>query len=135
MKTLFSLSILLFCLSAHAEVAVIVHPSNASSADALLIKRIFEGQLKSFSDGSSAIPISQTADLPAAEEFNSKVLKKTASQLKAYWAKIVFTGKGSPPNEVNNDAEVIKLVSTNPNLVGYVDASAVNSSVKVLATF
>ena len=56
-------------------------------------------------------------------------------QLKAYWAKLVFTGQGTPPKEVDNDAAVLKLVAENPNIIGYIDAAAVNSSVRVVGIF
>ena len=45
---------------------------------------------------------------------------------------IIFTGKGQPPKEVPNTAEVKKLVSGNPNTIGYIEKSAVDSSVKVV---
>jgi ABC-type phosphate transport system substrate-binding protein len=35
---------------------------------------------------------------------------------------------------VGGDADVVGLVGGNPNMIGYVDASAVNDSVKVVAT-
>jgi hypothetical protein len=48
---------------------------------------------------------------------------------------LVFTGKGTPPKVVANDAEVISLISANPNLIGYIDATAVTGTVKVIAKF
>ncbi len=69
------------------------------------------------------------------KEFAKKVLGKSSSQLKAYWAKLVFTGKGTPPKQINSDAEMIKLVAANPNLIGFVNAASVDDSVKVAATF
>ena len=91
--------------------------------------------MKSFDNGESVIAINQESDTKSVEEFNEKLLNKSASQLKAYWSKQIFTGKGTPPKEVSNDTEVIKLVSTNPNLIGYVDASTVNDSVKVIGVY
>lgn len=132
--TLF-VSALLFSSLTFADVAVIVHPSNANVLDGGEVNRIFIGKAKSFPDGSQAVPISQVESSAATGEFNQKVLKKSASQLKAYWSKLIFTGKGAPPKEVATDAEVIALVSTNPNLIGYVDAGSADGSVKVVATF
>ena len=63
------------------------------------------------------------------------MLNKSGSQLKSYWSKLVFTGKGTPPKVVANDAEVISLISANPNLIGYIDAAAVTGTVKVIAKF
>jgi ABC-type phosphate transport system substrate-binding protein len=120
---------------AQAEIAVVVHPSNASALDSSAISRIFLGKLKSFDGGGQAVPINQESSMPATDEFNSKVLNKSGSQLKSYWSKLVFTGKGTPPKVVANDAEVISLISANPNLIGYIDATAVTGTVKVIAKF
>lgn len=118
-----------------ADVAVIVHPSNPNTLDASELSRIFLGKVKNFPDGSQAVPINQGESTAATGEFNSKVLSKSASQLKAYWSKLVFTGKGTPPKAVGSDADAISLVASNPNIIGYVDASKVDASVKVIATY
>ncbi len=128
-------AIALFASVAQAEVAVVVHPSNAASLDQASLSRIFLGKMKSFPGGGQAVPLNQSEGNAATAEFNNKVLKKSASQLKAYWSKLVFTGKGTPPKALASDSEVINLVSSNPNVIGYVDASAVTGAVKVVAKF
>ncbi|MCF6436168.1 MULTISPECIES: phosphate ABC transporter substrate-binding protein [Pseudoalteromonas] len=126
----------LFSLSkASAEVSIIVHPSNTSTFDQETIKKIFLGKTKSFTNGRSAILISASASDPASDEFNTKVIGKSSSQVKAYWSKILFTGKGTPPQEMDSSKDVISAVSSNPDAIGYVDASATTDSVKVVATF
>ncbi len=127
--TLFSMS------NAFADVAIVVHPSNDSAFDQGTIKKIFLGKTKSYSNGRSAILISANYSDPATEEFNSKVIGKSSSQVKAYWSKILFTGKGTPPQEMDSNAAVISAVASNPDAIGYLDASAVTSDVKVVATF
>jgi ABC-type phosphate transport system substrate-binding protein len=127
---------LLSSATAFAETAVIVSASNANSAiDKATIAKIFLGKSKSFPDGSQAIPIDQNEGSAARQSFNSTVLGKSASQLKSYWSRLIFTGKGTPPKQSGNDTEVKGLVATNPNLIGYIDASAVDSSVKVVHKF
>ena len=69
-----------------------------------------------------------------AEEFIDKVLARNASQYKAYWAKLAFTGGGRPPKELGSDAEVLTTVSGSADAIGFVDAASVNDSVKVLFT-
>ncbi|CCQ10929.1 ABC-type phosphate transport system, periplasmic component [Pseudoalteromonas luteoviolacea B = ATCC 29581] len=129
------ISLALLSTSAFAGIAVVVHPSNNSELDAAAINRIFTGKEKAFSNGNKVIPISQDSATGATGEFNEKVLNKTAAQLKAYWSKLVFTGKGTPPKEVMNDQEVMQLISSNPDTIGYVSSGAVDGSVKVVAEF
>lgn len=135
MKTLILIFTLIFSASAFSGVAVIVHPSNSSSIENKQISRIFLGKMKSFPGGGQVLPINQSEGSAARSIFEKTVLKKSASQMKAYWSKLVFTGKGTPPKEVDNDAQVIDLVKSNPNLIGYIDESAVTPDVKVIATF
>lgn len=115
-------------------VSVIVHPSNTAEIDANEISRIFLGKSKSFPGGGSAIPIDQADGSDVRADFSDAVLDKSVSQLKAYWAKLVFTGKGSPPKEIGGDSEVIDVVSSNPNLIGYVRNAPGDGAVRVVMT-
>ncbi|HCU67137.1 MAG TPA: phosphate ABC transporter substrate-binding protein [Rheinheimera sp.] len=135
MKKTLCIAALLLSQLAFAEVAVIVHPSNNNALDEATVAKIFLGREKSFADGKSVVPVSLSETAAASTAFNDTVLKKSSSQLKAYWSKLVFTGKGTPPKEITSDEEMIKLVATNPSLIGYVDASKVDASVKVALKF
>jgi len=137
-----SVKSLLFCISLFAsaitmaETAVIVSASNANSTiDKATIAKIFLGKSKSFPDGSAATPIDQNEGSAARDSFNSAVLGKSASQLKSYWSRLIFTGKGTPPKQSGNDADVKAMVAGNAKLIGYIDASAVDESVKVVHKF
>ena len=121
------------CVVVRAEVAVIVHPSigfNELSDDN--ISRLFLGKAKSFPNGEMAIPINQDEGSASRTKFQDTLVKKNASQYKAYWSQLVFTGKGTPPKDAGKDADVKKLIGSNPNMIGYIDAAQVDSSVKVV---
>lgn len=122
-------------LTAWSEVAVIVNPSVAGDISESDIKRIFLGKKKSFPGGGEVIPIDQKEGSSAKVSFVTTALGKNEQQMKAYWAQRLFTGKGTPPKVVDTDAEVKKLVSENPAVIGYIDASAADGSVKVVKTF
>lgn len=126
---------LFFSQQVIADVAVIVHPSNDSSIDQSAIKRMFLGKTKAFSNGRSAILLSLDPSSPITEEFNREVMGKSGSQIKAHWSKMIFTGKGTPPQEMASIAEIISAVSANPDAIAFVDAASVTDAVKVIATF
>lgn len=125
----------LCCNVAFADVAVIVHPSNGDTLDKDSISRLFLNKAKAFPNGTQAEPIALAESQPATNEFNAKVLNKSAAQLTAFWSKLVFTGKGQPPKALASDADVVSAVASNINAIGYIDAGAVNDSVRVVATF
>lgn len=120
---------------AFADVAVIVNPNNGDTLDKDTISRLFLNKAKAFPNGTKSVPYSLSEGNAIADEFNGKVLNKTAAQLTAFWSKLVFTGKGQPPKALSNDAEVIAAVAGDAEAIGYVDASSVNDSVRVVATF
>jgi ABC-type phosphate transport system substrate-binding protein len=118
-----------------AEVAVVVNKANTAVVSDSDISRVFLGKLKQFANGTSVEPVNQKMGSAVRNEFESKVLNKSASQVKAYWSKQVFSGKGKPPQEVASDQEVLAIVSANAGAIGYVDAASVNDSVKVVKKF
>lgn len=118
--------------SALADVVVIGHPGLAvDSVSANEAKKIWLGKTSTL--GGETLKVADLPkDAPARGDFYSGVVNKNESQLKAYWAKIVFSGKGTPPKEFGSPEDVVGWVAANPGAVGYVDSAAVNESVKVL---
>ena len=114
---------------AFAEVVVVVNPK---AAEATMTK----DQVAQFFLGKSSAmtPIDQPDDAPIRAEFYKKVTDKEASQAKALWSKLVFTGKATMPKEVANSAAVKSAVAANPKAIGYMEKSAVDASVKVVYT-
>jgi hypothetical protein len=68
-------------------------------------------------------------------EFVSKVVDKDEAQMKSYWSRLIFTGKGVPPKVIESDAEVKDLVARNPDTIGFIDAASADATVKVVAKF
>jgi len=112
-----------------AQVVVVVNPKNASGA-------MTNDQAAQFFLGKSTsmTPIDQPDGSPLRAEFYKKVADKDASQAKALWSKLVFTGKATMPKEVADNAAVKAAVAANPKAIGYIDKSAVDASVKVVLT-
>lgn len=118
---------------AHAEVVVIVSAkSRVTSITAEQTAKIFLGKTSSFPDDGDAVPIDQSEGSAIRDEFYSKVVHKNSSQLSAYWAKVIFAGDGRPPEKLESNVAVRKAVAKNPNVIGYIDKSAVDKSVRVI---
>jgi ABC-type phosphate transport system substrate-binding protein len=52
--------------------------------------------------------------------------------VKTTWAKLSFSGKGTPPKVLDGDDAVKKFLAANPNAIGYVEKSKVDASVKAV---
>ena len=121
-----------FCF---AETSVIVHPNNNSQLSQKDIQRIFMGKLKSFPNGIKLIAIDQAISSDARQEFGKKLLKKNPQQVKSYWARQIFTGKGIPPKELKTEQAVKEFVSQNESTIGYIDTELLDTTVKEVYTF
>ena len=114
-----------------AELVVIVSAKNPLAALRTdQVADIFLGQVGRFPDGGDAVALDQAIGSAQRDEFYAKVTARTPAQVKAYWSKMVFTGRGQPPREAPSSAAIRKLVADNPALIGYIDRSALDASVK-----
>jgi len=124
------------CLSsAVAEADVVAVVSAKSPITALSMSQvadIFFGKATRFPNGVQAFPVDQAEGSAIRDEFYSKVVGKTAAQTKAYWAKIIFTGRGQPPPSVSNSIKMKERLSENLAAIGYIDRSLVDDSVRVV---
>ena len=118
---------------AFAQVAVVVNPkSPVATLTADQVSGIFLGKSNTFPSGGTALPTDLPDSAPAHDLFYTKVTGKSSAQVKAAWSRLVFSGKATPPKEFGSAAEVKKFVASNPDAIGYIEKSAVDSSVKVV---
>lgn len=70
------------------------------------------------------------------EEFYSMLLGKSVSQMNGYWAGLAFSGKGSPPEELDGDdiKQILKWLNDNPNGIAYAPIESVPEEVNILIT-
>ena len=129
LKSSIGVTLLVLSLSAMSDVAVVVHPSNSATVTEEDVQRIFLGKSKTFSSSGEAIAVNNK-DSSVRDQFNQALLGKNESQLKAYWSQLVFTGKGTPPKELDNDDAVKAFVASTPNAIGYIDSGKVDASVR-----
>jgi hypothetical protein len=124
---------LLFSAASAAEMVVIVSAKRAAPPlHADQVAAIFLGQTARLPDGAEVIPLDLTANSPLRDEFYRRVANKNRALLKAWWSKMVFTGRGQPPRELPDSVSVRKLVADNPYLIGYIDRAALDASVRPL---
>lgn len=130
-RTLTAMVLASLALPAGAELVVIVNPKNpVASLSAEQVAQVFLGRASSFPDGGAATPVDQKEGAPVRDEFYAKVADKNAGQVKAFWAKQMFSGKGQPPRELAASAEVKRAVASDPSAIGYIEKSAVDPTVK-----
>jgi ABC-type phosphate transport system substrate-binding protein len=126
---------LLVSYAASAELAIIGHPDDdIGKIDAERVKKLFLGERKSFPNGLHAVPFNHVSGSPDRKEFFSVVLSMAESNHQRHWSRKMATGTGSSPDEVSSHEAILKSISTTPGSIGYIDASKVDDTVKVLLT-
>jgi ABC-type phosphate transport system substrate-binding protein len=114
------------------EVAVVSAKSTVTTLSKSQMADIFLGKSARFPDGSQAVPIDQSEGTRARDDFYTLIAGKSAAQMKAYWSKIIFTGRGQPPKAVPSSSEIKKLVVANTNTIGYIEPKLVDDTLRVV---
>jgi ABC-type phosphate transport system substrate-binding protein len=96
------------------------------------VAALFLGKIAALPDGTKLAPLNQLEGAPIRDEFYSRVVGKTPSQVKAFWSKMIFSGKGQPPAELNDDTAVRKNVAAHPGTVGYIDRANLDATVRAV---
>lgn len=123
----------LICAGALAEVAVVVDARSGVerlSQDEVI--NIFLGRHRRLPTGIAAMPVDQPQASPLRGEFYRKLVNKDLTQINAYWARLFFSGKTSPPLQARSPAEALAQVLADPGGIGYVDAAQVDARLRVV---
>lgn len=115
------------------DIVVIGNPRlDVSSLTEQMVGDLYLGRAVQLNTGQRVEVIDLPVGHPVRDEFYSTVLGRDPAQIRAYWAKRIFTGKGSPPAVRPDEVSVVRWVAEAPGRIGYVRASALTDDVKVL---
>ena len=117
----FIISFFLLLLPTHtlAEIVVIGNIKNSQQQlTAVQVQDIYMGRTRTFPDRKFAYPFDQT-DLRG--EFYLKLTQRPVAQINAYWARLMFSGKTSPPTKLPDDQSIIEIVKKHEGAIGYIN--------------
>ncbi len=119
--------------AAYAEVVPVVSAkcSIATLTDTQLID-IFLGKESRFPNGEPAMPLDQAEGSEIRDEFYARYANQSPPQLKAYWSKLIFTGKSQPPREIVSVPKLRKVLANNPYAISYMRRSEVDGTLRVV---
>jgi len=115
----------------YADILVVVSErSSIQNLDKHEVKRIFLDKTRFFPNGEK-VQVVEGISENVKNAFYSLVTNKSKSQLRAYWAKQIFTGKGRPPRKMKED-KLLHYLAQNPNAISYISTEQMSNSLKVL---
>ncbi|MBV5297701.1 MAG: hypothetical protein JZU64_06055 [Rhodoferax sp.] len=133
--TLFIL-LLALCGGVSAEPVVVV---NAASSIGPLshddVINIFLGRYRRLPSGAAAMPIDQPESGALRAEFYRKLVNKDLNEINAYWSRLIFSGRTSPPLQAGNAAEVLSLLSGHAGGIAYIERSQIDKRFRVVLEF
>jgi hypothetical protein len=119
--------------SAREELVVIVHPSNRFDAlSRSKVSHVFLRKVSRWPWGAEVAPANLPAGHPIHQEFLQQVLRMNEEQLAEYWIDQRATRGLSPPIQVRDPAAIKVWVAARPGGIGYIPASALDSTVKAI---
>ncbi len=124
------------CLAAvevQADIAVVVNPENqVRKLNKREVTDLFMGRDAAFPGGMTALPL----DLPLGDQtrdiFYKKISGKSVAEVNAYWARLIFRGRATPPQVAPGKKEVTEMVANNRNAIAYINIRDVTSKVKIV---
>ncbi|NJL29295.1 MAG: hypothetical protein HC897_16125 [Thermoanaerobaculia bacterium] len=107
--------------AADSDFKIVINDANpTTSLDRALISKIFLKKSVRWENKERITPIDQTDKTSVRESFSLAIHEKSVAAIKAYWQRMIFSGRDAPPAEEVSDAAVLKLVASNPGAIGYV---------------
>jgi len=122
------------CAVAWAATDLVVIANPASGVERMSrdeVTSIYMGRSKKLPSGITALPIDQTTDGDK-PRFYKELINKELAEINSYWARLIFSGQGSPPRQADNAAEVIEIVSGNKGAIGYIPRAAADKRVRII---
>jgi len=110
------------------DLVVIVNPA-AGTLTQDQVSDVFLGKSQALT------PLDLPESSPVRALFYPKATRRDLAQVKATWSRIVFTGKGQTPRVLPDAAAIKKAVAADPKAIGYIEKSALDSTVKVAWSF
>lgn len=112
---------------------VIVNPANplTTISKAQLSKLLLKKEMK-WENGKDVLPVDLKANSKTREVFSAEIHGRPVSAIKAFWQKMIFSGRQIPPPEIESDQAVIDYVSGHPGAVGYISSKTAITRVKKL---
>lgn len=130
------LLVALLTLQAKAGLVVVVNAdSGVTELSRDEVINIFLGRYRQYSSGLAALPIDQPADQPESSRFYRLLVNKELAEINAYWARLIFSGKTSPPMQAASGQEVIDWVSRHRGGIGYIERDLATRGLRVVFSF
>jgi ABC-type phosphate transport system substrate-binding protein len=86
------------------------------------VRAMFAKKTTRWADDMLVTPFDLIPASPVRSAFSEAIFNKSPQTVLSEWRQRIFTGQGTPPREVKDDASMIATVAATPGALGYVTA-------------
>lgn len=125
--------LLLISTQVWADIVVVVHPeSGLKNLTKQQVIDIYMGRLQSAANGGKIVPYDQPQDSETRVVFYQRLTGRPVASVNAYWARLLFTGRASPPRQASDNMSVIDIIEKDLYAIGYIDERDLDNRVSVV---
>ncbi len=118
--------------AADPALVIVVHPQRSTQLGTDDVADIYLKKRRFWPDGEPIVVLNLEAGSRAREYFSRRVLGTDSMHLGPYWNQQYFQGI-FPPVTLSSSTAVKRYVATDRNAIGYIEATEVDESVRVMA--
>ena len=96
------------------------------------LSAIFKMRLHKWKDGSAVTVFVLADDQPLHKAFCKTILNVFPHQMRRNWNRLVFSGSGQAPIQLDSTEEMINQLISTPGAIGYLRTSDIKEGIKVL---
>ena len=113
-------------------VVVVLRENGVPALSRAEVFDIFMGRSRSLPDGRRVVPLDLGEGSILRDRFYQEVLERSPAQVRAHWARLLFTGRGSPPRSVDSLDEVLLAMKQNPQSIAYLPRRVLTPALAVV---
>lgn len=118
-------------LYANSLVVIVSKNSSINNITKKELSKIFLSKTKRLPNGDRSITL-EYINKDHQSKFYKLICNKNEKQLKKYWAKMIFTGRGQPAKKFKSIENLIEFVENNNNAISYIPSKYMNSNLKMI---
>ena len=124
---------LLFSVPCWADLVIIVHPaSGMKNLTRQQVIDIYLGRIQTNMNGKKIVPYDQRQDSEIRATFYQQLTGRAVASVNTYWARLLFTGRASPPRQPSDNMSILNIVAENMDAIGYIDERDLDDRVSVV---
>jgi len=120
-------------VQANRQYQVVAHPDVIEkSLSVNVLRAIFSMRLRTWSDGQAVKVFVLEDNNSLHHDFSKEKLNVFPYQLRLAWDRLVFSGTGQAPINVNSQEEMRSKVASTPGAIGYLETIYIDDDIHVL---